>query len=57
MYRRFVLRLYRKTLESEFSAALGFPVLFSRDAPMIWLAIIGFILIIGFFGWLEGAML
>lgn len=57
LYRRLALRLYRKSIESELCTALGFPVLFTPIAPLLWKIAICIVLILGFFGWLEGVLI
>ena len=54
IYRRVILRLYRKSLENELCVIIGVPGLFSPIAPLLWAAAVCFIIVAGFCGWLEG---
>lgn len=51
-----ILRLYRRSMESEFCRVVGIPVLFSPTALVLWAIALLFVVLCGFAGWMEGGM-
>lgn len=56
LWRRMILRLYRRSMESEFCRVVGIPVLFSPTALVLWAIALLFVVLCGFAGWMEGGM-
>jgi hypothetical protein len=47
-------QLHAKSMENEFCRVIGVPVLFMPIAKVLWLGVIGFVILCGVAGWLEG---
>ena len=50
-------RLQQKVTDSEFCCVIGLPLLFEPVASVMWAVTIGFVLLLGLAGWLEGGAL
>ncbi len=55
--RAWCARMYRRTSENEFLRVIGVPLLFEPVAQLLWAVALGFVLLCGVAGWLEGGAL
>ena len=54
--RAWCVRMAERTAQNEFLRVIGVPLLFEPIAQLLWAVALGFVLLCGVAGWLEGGM-